>query len=87
MRTSAHLCAFVLTFPHFLDTRSAVMTRARRNKISVLLEGEEYERFEHYCKARGHKKSTLIARLIREHLAGERFELQRALPIRESREA
>lgn len=32
---------------------------------------EVARRFEHYCERRGHKKSTLIARLIREHLDEE----------------
>jgi hypothetical protein len=32
---------------------------------------DEANRFEKFCEARGHKKSTLIARLIREHLDRE----------------
>lgn len=32
---------------------------------------DEASRFEKFCEARGHKKSTLIARLIREHLDRE----------------
>jgi hypothetical protein len=48
-------------------------------KISVLLLDDEAERFESYCKSKGHKKSTLIARLIREHLESEQFHLQRTL--------
>ena len=34
---------------------------------------EEAERFEAYCRDRGFKKSTLIARLIREFLDKEQF--------------
>ena len=34
---------------------------------------EEAVRFERYCDARGHKKSTLIARLVREHLEREGY--------------
>jgi len=49
---------------------------AKRQKISVLLAPEEAERFEAYCTERGFKKSTLIARLIREHLDRERFGMQ-----------
>lgn len=45
-------------------------------RIQVLMSREEAERFEAYCQERGFKKSTLIARLIREHLAGERFTQQ-----------
>ena len=40
---------------------------------------EEAERFESYCRERGFKKSTLIARLIREHLSEERFRPQQEL--------
>jgi hypothetical protein len=37
-------------------------------KISVLVSTEEFERFESFCREQGHKKSTLIAKLIRDHL-------------------
>jgi metal-responsive CopG/Arc/MetJ family transcriptional regulator len=40
-------------------------------RVQVLMQPEEARRFEHYCERRGHKKSTLIARLIREHLDEE----------------
>jgi hypothetical protein len=56
------------------DTRS---TKAL--KISVLLAPEEAERFSAYCQERGFKKSTLITRLIREHLDRERYWLQQNL--------
>jgi predicted DNA-binding protein len=45
-------------------------------KISVLMPSREAERFEAFCEARGHKKSTLIRRLIREHLDREGFAVQ-----------
>ena len=45
-------------------------------KISVLLTPDEAVRFEAYCEKRGHKKSTLIARLIREYLDREQFAVQ-----------
>lgn len=32
---------------------------------------DEALRFERYCERQGHKKSTLIARLVREHLDRE----------------
>jgi hypothetical protein len=48
-------------------------------KISVLLTPEESVRFDAYCEQRGHKKSTLIARLIREHLNREQFTVQAEL--------
>lgn len=43
-------------------------------RVQVLLQPGEAERFERFCLKRGHKKSTLIARLIREHLDREGFE-------------
>ncbi|WP_297511004.1 hypothetical protein [uncultured Caulobacter sp.] len=45
-------------------------------RVQVLLQPAEAERFERYCSQTGHKKSTLIARLIREHLDREQFEIQ-----------
>lgn len=53
----------------------------KRSKVTVLLDPEEFERFEAFCVARGHKKSTLVARLIREHLDSEGFRSQRELPL------
>ena len=38
------------------------------NKITVLLSDAEFDRFDRYCRDRGFKKSTLIARLIRQFL-------------------
>ena len=48
-------------------------------KISVLVPATEARRFEAYCAETGHKKSTLIVRLIREHLDKERFQFQGSL--------
>jgi len=45
-------------------------------KITVLVDPEQFERFDAYCESHGFKKSTLICRLIREHLDTERFRLQ-----------
>jgi len=42
-------------------------------KITVLLSDEEFQRFQTFCTQKGYKKSTLIARLIREHLDHEGF--------------
>ncbi len=53
----------------------------KRNKITVLLDREEYLRYEAYCEDRGFKKSTLIARLIREHLDSQGFRIQREHPL------
>lgn len=48
-------------------------------RVQVLMSREEAGRFEAYCQERGFKKSTLIARLIRDFLAGEHFAQQQAL--------
>lgn len=42
-------------------------------RVQVLMPPPEAEQFEAYCHDRGHKKSTLIVRLIREHLAREGY--------------
>jgi hypothetical protein len=44
--------------------------------VTVLLSTPDAERFDAYCQFTGHKKSTLIARLIREHLDREGFASQ-----------
>ena len=48
-------------------------------RVSVLLSASDAQRFEAYCRDRGFKKSTLIVRLIREHLNGERYPTQPSL--------
>lgn len=48
----------------------------KRVKISVLLDAEEFDRFDAYCQERGFKKSTLTARLIRDHLDKSEFDGQ-----------
>ncbi len=48
-------------------------------RIQVLLNSEVAERFEGYCRDRGHKKSTLIAHLVREFLDQEGYPVQGAL--------
>ncbi len=53
------------------------MTAEKPSKITVLLDVSEFARFDAYCNARGFKKSTLIARLIRDHLDKEHFNLER----------
>lgn len=42
-------------------------------RFQVILSNAEEERFAAYCAQKGHKKSTLVARLIREHLDREGF--------------
>ena len=48
-------------------------------KISVLLDDDEAARFDAFCANQGYKKSTLIVRLIKEHLNKEGFPLQGSL--------
>lgn len=48
-------------------------------KVSVILPDDDALRFEHYCKSKGFKKSTLIVRLIREHIDSEHFAVQRSM--------
>lgn len=52
---------------------------AQSARVHVLVPPEVAGRFEAYCKSKGFKKSTLIVRLIREHLDRERFETQTEL--------
>lgn len=47
-------------------------------RVQVLMQPDEAGKFERFCADRGHKKSTLIARLIREHLAREGYLPDRA---------
>lgn len=48
-------------------------------RVTVLLDDTESERFSSYCHERGFKQSTLIARLVREHLDREGYPLQAVL--------
>ena len=50
------------------------MSRAAR--VQVILPEEEASRFDAYCREKGFKKSTLIARLVREYLEKEAFRHQ-----------
>jgi len=52
---------------------------ADNTKLSVLLDRREASRFDAYCKEKGFKKSTLVARLIREYLIREGYEQQQNL--------
>ena len=46
---------------------------SRNSKVTVLLDADEFARLDQFCEVRGFKKSTLISRLIREHLDREAF--------------
>ena len=45
----------------------------------MILAKEDGEVFEAYCEQKGFKKSTLINRLIREHIENNGFRLQKDL--------
>ena len=53
------------------------MSKKTPTKITVLLSDEEFDRFDNYCRERGYKKSTLIARLVRQYLDLEGYGNQR----------
>jgi hypothetical protein len=46
----------------------------RPKRVTVLMEPALASRFERFCRERGFKKSTLAARLVREHLDSEEFD-------------
>lgn len=54
--------------------------RKKPAKITVLLDDEEFARFDSYCRDRGFKKSTLIARLIRQFMDLEGYGMQGQRP-------
>ena len=76
VRNSIEKCVLLRYYAH-------TNTVDRKNsKITVILPAEEFDRFDSYCQEQGFKKSTLIARLIRDHLGSVAHRLQRDLPIR-----
>ncbi len=58
------------------------MAKKKRRSINVILSPEEYRRFHAYCTLGGYKKSTLVARLIRDRLDAEKFMMQSELPLK-----
>lgn len=58
---------------HRREDNARSQETAKRKKFTVILDQEQLERFERYCRERGFKKSTLTARLIREYLDREGF--------------
>ena len=67
-----------------MRTEANVLGKLRQSKVSVLLTEEELDRLERYCVQHGHKKSTLIARLIRDHLDAEQFRVQGEFRLKRS---
>ena len=57
------------------------MGKKAQTKISVLLSDAEYARLGAYCHDRGYKKSTLVARLIRQYLDMEGYGSQQPSPF------
>jgi hypothetical protein len=57
------------------------MAKPATIKITVLLNEDEFARFDTYCRERAYKKSTLIARLIRQFLELEGFGTRRESPF------
>lgn len=53
--------------------RSAAMAKKTPTKVTVLLSDDEFDRLDNYCRDRGFKKSTLIARLVRQYLDMEGY--------------
>jgi hypothetical protein len=53
--------------------------RPEMRRVTVLLDDDEFALFEKYCDEQGHKKSTLVARLIRDLLEREHVVSQRDL--------
>lgn len=84
MRRSVHNCAAAVNAIGALRPLGYTPTMDRLPstamsppaRVQVLISEAEAERFEAYCRVKGFKKSTLIARLIREHLDRENFETQ-----------
>jgi hypothetical protein len=55
------------------------MTARSDRRVQVLLTEDEAARFERYCHDHGHKKSTLLVRLLREFLDREGYPNQKSL--------
>jgi hypothetical protein len=55
-----------------------------QKKITVLLDPDEFHRFDRFCREQGFKKSTLLVRLLREFLERDGAESDKALPLFEN---
>jgi hypothetical protein len=51
------------------------------SKVTVLLSESEFARLDAFCEEKGYKKSTLVARLIRDYLDSLQFPNQEELPL------
>jgi len=50
----------------------------RTCKVTVLLDRDDFERLDRYCSEFAFKKSTLIARLVKEYLSREGFDAEKS---------
>lgn len=73
------------SFPEGYKRKMKTETRSQQ-KVSVLLPDEDAFRFESYCEEFGHKKSTLIARLVRDFLNRENYPAQQSLRVEHAKE-
>ena len=64
---------------HSLVSRCTLLWGLDMPRISVLLTDDEFALFQQYCDEQGHKKSTLVAKLIRDLVERERVVGQRQL--------
>lgn len=55
-------------------------------RVQVLMPRDEADRFTDYCREKGFKKSSLIVRLVREHMDRESYRQQRDLFENEKRQ-
>lgn len=69
---------------------STTAQKAKRGKkeatrLSVLLDPPTSELFDSFCKERALKKSTYVAKLIKDQMRVEGFSLQTEIPISQSK--
>lgn len=57
---------------------------SQTKRVQVLMPPDDAGRLDAFCQDRGHKKSTLIARLIRDHLDREGYGCDRRLRERDA---
>ena len=70
-----------------MDNYALVRNNAQvASKVTVLLDPSEFERLDSYCERRGFKKSTLLARLVRDYLDNEGFHIQSQLHLGDQNE-
>lgn len=53
----------------------------KQKKITVLLDQEEFDEFDQFCREHGFKKSTLLVRLLKEFLEREAMAKDGPMPL------